>query len=61
MKVRLTKLTGHNNIEVYLTNVDCIVVAYEMTRDIRVYELAPQFSGRAQQAYGAMIPQEAGK
>ena len=59
-KARLAKLTDHDDIDAYLTTFECTMVGYKVSRDRWVYELAPQLSGRAQQAYAAMTPEEAG-
>ena len=57
--VKVTKLTEEDDIEAYLTTFERLMQAYEIRRERWVYKLAPQLSGRAQQAYAAMNPEEA--
>ena len=57
--VKVTKLTEEDDIEAYLTTFERLMQAYEIQRERWVFKLAPQLSGKAQQAYAAMNPEEA--
>ena len=58
--VKLTKLMDNDDIEAYLTTFERQMTAYEVPRGRWVFKLAPQLSGRAQQAYAAMAADESG-
>ena len=58
--VKLTKLMDTDDIEAYLTTFERQMTAYEVPRGRWIFKLAPQLSGRAQQAYPAMAADEAG-
>ena len=59
-RVKLTKLTKADDIEAYLTTFERIMAAYEVEKTRRAYKLAPQLTGRAQQACTALIPATTG-
>ena len=58
--IRLTRLTETDDIEAYLTTFERIMQAYEVDRATWAFKLAPQLTGRAQQAYAAMPGADAG-
>ena len=55
----LTRLTDKDDIESYLTTFERMMTAYEVDAARWVYKLAPQFTGKAQEAYAALTPNEA--
>ena len=55
-KVWHTKLTNHDNIEAHLNTVESIMVAYNVTRDIWVYKLAPQLVWESTASLGSNDP-----
>lgn len=57
--VKLTKLSETDDIEAYLTTFERLMVSYEIKTDRWVYKLAPQLTGKAQQAYAAMSSEQA--
>ena len=57
--LKLTKLGEGDNIEVYLTTSKRIMEAHEVRRERWSYQLAPQLTGKVQQAYAALPPDEA--
>ena len=59
-RVKLTRLAESDDIEAYLTTFERMMAAYEIRRARWVYKLAPQLTGRAQQAYAAMDAEDAG-
>ena len=52
--LKLAKLGDDDDIEAYLTTFERMMAAYEVEKAIWTYKLAPQLSGRAQQAFAAM-------
>ena len=56
---KLTRLTDHDDIEAYLTTFERIMEAHEVERERWSFKLAPQLTGRAQQAYAALPPDDA--
>ena len=52
--VRVAKLTDADDVEAYLTTFERQMVAHEVPRRRWTFKLAPQLSGKAQQAYAAM-------
>ena len=58
--VKVAKLMEEDDIEAYLTTFERMMRAYEVKRERWAYKLAPQLSGRAQQAYAAMSAADAG-
>ena len=57
--VRLSKLTDGDDIEAYLTTFERTMTAYEVDRARWSFKLAPQLTGKAQQAYAAMPADDA--
>uniref|UniRef100_A0A1X7VFZ1 Uncharacterized protein n=1 Tax=Amphimedon queenslandica TaxID=400682 RepID=A0A1X7VFZ1_AMPQE len=51
--VKLTNLMDNDDIEAYLTTFERQMTAYEVPSGHWVFKLAPQLSGRAEQAYSA--------
>ena len=60
-RLKLTKLSDADDIEAYLTTSEHMMYAYKIPKERWVYKLAPQLTGRAQQAYVAMPTTDAGK
>ena len=50
-----TKLGESDDIEAFLTTFERMIVAYGVDMAQWVYRLAPQSTGRAQQAYAATV------
>ena len=57
--VRLTRLSDNDDIEAYLTTFERMMEAYEIERACWSFKLAPQLTGKAQQAYAALPPEHA--
>ena len=57
--VKLTRLTEGDDIEAYLTTFERIMMAHEVSKERWSFKLAPQLTGRAQQAYAALPPDDA--
>ena len=57
--VKLPKLTEEDDIESYLTTFERMMAGYEIGQERWAYKLAPQLTGRAQQAFAAMDPARA--
>ena len=53
-EVRVAKLTDSDDIEAYLTTFERQMQVYEIEKERWAFKLAPQLSGRAQQAYASM-------
>ena len=49
--VKVAKLTKNDDIEVYFTTFERLMVSYEVKKDKWAFKLAPQLVGKAQQAY----------
>ena len=58
--VKLQRLTSNDDVEAYLVTFERLMSVYEVPRNRWAYKLAPQLTGRAQQAYAAMPSEEAG-
>ena len=58
-EAKVAKLTERDDIEAYVATFERTMTAYEVNRQRWVYKLAPQLSGKAQQAYAAMSSEEA--
>ena len=54
-QVKLVQLTEQDDIEAYLMTFECIMQAYEIPREQWTYYLAPQLTGKAQQAFAALL------
>ena len=57
--VKLTRLTETDDIESYLTIFERMMREYGVDEARWVFQLAPQLTGRAQQAYAALSPDDA--
>ena len=57
--LKLTKLHEKDDVEAYLTTFERLMAAYEVPKKKWSYKLAPQLTGKAQQAFAAMTPEEA--
>ena len=57
--IKLTRLAEGDDIESYLTTFERIMAANEVRRERWSYQLAPYLTGRAQQAYAALPPEDA--
>ena len=58
--LRLTKLTNTDDVEAYLTTFERMLKAYAVEKARWTFVLAPQLTGKAQQAYAAMSGDMAG-
>ena len=58
---RPAKLTDSDDIEAYIPTFERLMAAYGVEKAHWVVRLAPQLSGKAQQAYAAMPTEEAGQ
>ena len=59
--LKLSKLTESDDIEAYLATFERMMEAYEVEERRWAFQLAPQLTGKAQQAYAAMPQSSAGK
>ena len=57
--IKLTRLGGKDDIEAYLTTFERIMEVNEVTKERWPFQLAPQLTGKAQQAYAALTPEDA--
>ena len=57
--IKLTRLTEDDDIESYLTTFERVMEAHEVSRERWSFQLAPYLTGRAQQAYAALPPEDA--
>lgn len=53
-EIKLVKLSEQDDIEAYLTTFERVMRAYEVKEERWAVKLAPQLTGKAQQAYAAM-------
>ena len=58
--MKFTKFTETDDIEAYLTTFESTMNAFKVPQEQWVYKLAPQLTGKAQQAFGAMETAGAG-
>ena len=58
---KLMKLSDQDDIEAYLTTFERVMRAYEVSEERWAVKLAPQLTGKAQQAYAAMGAEDAGE
>ena len=56
--VKLVPLTEQDDIESYLVTFERIMDAYKITKGQWTYYLAPQLTGKAQQAFAALPSDE---
>ena len=61
MLVKVAKLTNTDNIEGYLLTFERHMAAYVIDKSRWAYILAPHLTRRAQQAYMAVLCEEAGQ
>ena len=59
--VKLTKLADGDDIEAYLTVFERVMASQEIPEERWSFMLAPQLTGKAQQAYAALSATSAGK
>ena len=59
-EVKLVKLSDQDDIEAHLTTFERVMRAYEVKEERWAVKLAPQLTGKAQQAYAAMSTEQAG-
>ena len=59
-QVKLTKLGDGDDIESYIITFERMMTAYEVPKERWIYKLAPNLTGRAQQAYTGLTFEEAG-
>ena len=57
----IVKLNEQDDIEAYLTTFERVMRAYEVKQERWAGKLAPQLTGKAQQAYAAMKKEDAGR
>lgn len=57
--LELSKLTETEDIESYLTTFERMMREYEVARERWTFRLAPQLTGKAQQAYASLNPEDA--
>ena len=57
--VKLTRLSENDDVEAYLKTFERIMEAHEVRKDKWSFKLAPQLTGKAQQAYAALSPDDA--
>ena len=57
--VKLTRLGESDDVEAYLTTFERIMEVNEIDRGRWPFQLAPQLTGKAQQAYAALAPEDA--
>ena len=59
-EAKVSKLSDEDDIEAYLTTFERMMVAYGVPKDRWVFKVAPQLTGKAQQAYAAMAAEDTG-
>ena len=59
-EAKVSKLPDEDDIEAYLTTFERMMVAYRVPKDPWVFRVAPQLTGKAQQAYAAMAAEDTG-
>ena len=59
--MKLTKLTESEDIEAFLTTFERMMQVYGVDEACWAYKLAPQLTGKAQQAYAALSAEDAAK
>ena len=53
-QAKVSKLTEADDIEAYLTTFERLMGAFSVAKERWVFKLAPQLTGKAQQAYAAL-------
>ena len=56
--IKLTKLGEGDDVEAYLTTFEQIMEVNKVNRERWPFQLAPQLTGKAQQAYSALTPDD---
>ena len=59
-EAKVSKLSDEDDIEVYLTTFERMMVAYGVPKDRWVFREAPQLTRKVQQAYAAMAAEDTG-
>ena len=59
-EAKVSKLPDEDDIEANLTTFERMMVAYRVPKDPWVFRVAPQLTGKAQQAYAAMAAEDTG-
>ena len=59
-EVKFSKLTETDDIEAYLTTLERTKQAFKVAKEQWVYQLVPQLTGKAQQAFAAMETSDSG-
>ena len=59
-EAKVSKLSEDDDIEAYLTTFERMMTAYGVPKDRWVFRVAPQLTGKAQQAYAAMAAENTG-
>ena len=57
--IKLTRLDEKDDIEAYITTFERVMEVNEVSRERWPFQLAPQLTGKAQQAYAALTPEDA--
>ena len=57
-EAEVSKLSDEDDIEAYLTTFERMMAAYGVPKDRWVFRVAPQLTGKAQQAYAAMAAKD---
>ena len=58
-ELRVVKLSEKDDIKVYLTTFEHLMTTYGVTKAKWIFKLAPQLTGKAQQAYAALPTDQA--
>ena len=58
-ELRVVKLTDRDDIEAYLTTFERLMATYSVSRAKWIFKLAPQLTGKTQQAYAALTTEVA--
>jgi hypothetical protein len=58
-EVKVAKLMEEDDVEAYLTTFERLMEAYGVPRQRWPFKLAPQLTGRVQQAYAGLTPDDA--
>ena len=59
-EAKVSKLSEDDDIEAYLTTFERMMVAFGVAKERWVFKVAPQLTGKAQQAYAAMAAENTG-
>ena len=58
--MKLQRLANNDDVEAYLVTFERLMTVHEIPQNRWAYKLAPQLTGRTQQAYAAMPMEETG-